>query len=157
MAPRCTSWPRGAILRWAADPRVDAAMLAALEDVSAADRLTPPFSDVLKLEYLMALRDLKELIAIPNGIPLPGGPGGLLSRVPASVITGEIQRFRFRASNDPEKSRRAFVSSSPTGWLRLTGRPQIERASATHAGLLIYEADPTVPACRPRRHTRCSQ
>ena len=139
LAARC-------ILRWAADPRVDAAMLRrALDDATAADRLTPPFSEVLKLEYLMALRDLKELIAIPHGIPLPGGPGGLLSRVAPSVITSELQRFRFRASNDPEKSRRALRLVF-ANWLAQVDRPAADRArSATHAGLLIYEDDRAAP------------
>ena len=41
------------ILRWAADERVDARMLRrALDDVLAADRLTAPVSDALKIEYL---------------------------------------------------------------------------------------------------------
>jgi hypothetical protein len=139
LAARC-------ILRWAADPRVDAAMLRrALDEVSAADRLTPPLSDTLKLEYLMALRDLDELIALPKGIPLPGGQGGLLSRVPPSVITGEIQRFRFRASNDTERSRRALRLVF-ANWLAQVDRPAAERArSAKYAGLLIYEADRTAP------------
>ena len=117
----------------------------ALDDAMAADRLTPPFSDVLKLEYLMALRDLKELIAIPNGIPPPGGPGGLLSRVAPSVITSELQRFRFRASNDPEKSRRALRLVF-ANWLAQVDRPAADRArSVTHAGLLIYENDRAAP------------
>jgi hypothetical protein len=135
------------ILRWAADRRADAAVLRrALDDVSAADLLTAPLSDALKLEYLMALRDLEQLIAIPDEIPLPGGPLGLLSRVPPALITGrEIQRFRVRAFNDPEKSRRALRLVF-ANWLAQVDRPAAERAkSATHAGLLIYEADRSAP------------
>ena len=66
--------------------------------------------------------------------------------MPPSVISGrKIQRFRFRASNDPEKSRRALRLVF-ANWLAQVDRPAAERArSATHAGLLIYEADPTAP------------
>jgi hypothetical protein len=140
LASRC-------ILRWAADPRVDAGMLRrALAEVSAADHLTPPLSDAVKLEYLMASRELDELITMPREIPLPGGQGGLLDRVPPAVISGrEIQRFRFRASNDTERSRRA-IRLVFANWLAQVNRPAAERArSATHAGLLIYEADRTAP------------
>jgi hypothetical protein len=140
LAARC-------ILRWAADPRVNARMLRrALDEVLAADQLTPPLSDVLKLEYLMASRELDELRTMPREIPLPGGDNGLLNRVPPSVISGrEIQRFRFRASNDPEKSRRALRLVF-ANWLAQVDRPAAERArSATHAGLLIYEADRAAP------------
>jgi hypothetical protein len=140
LAARC-------ILRWAADPRVNVGMLRrALDDVSAADRLTPPLSDVLKTEYLMALRELHELITMPREIPLPGGNTGLLNRVPPVLIsTREIQRFRFRASNDPEKSRRA-IRLVFANWLAQVDRPASQRArSAKHSGLLIYEPDRTAP------------
>jgi hypothetical protein len=138
LAARCT-------LRWAADSRIDAAVLRrALDDVSAADRLTPPLSDSLKLLYLIALRELDELHAMPWAVPPPGGQGGILSRMPPAVIT-QTQRFRFRASNDPEKSRRA-IRLVFANWLAQVDRPAAERArSATHAGLLIYEADRAAP------------
>jgi hypothetical protein len=135
------------ILRWAADPRVNIAMLRRAQgDVSAADRLTPPLSDVVKLEYLMASRELDELLTMPQEVPLPGGNGGLLNRVPPALISSrEIQRFRFRALNDPEKSRRALRLVF-ANWLAQVDRPAAERArSAKHAGLLIYEADRTAP------------
>ena len=67
LAPTCTSWPRGAFCAGRPILASSAAMLRrSLDDVSAADRLTPPLSDALKLEYLMALRDLDELITIPE-------------------------------------------------------------------------------------------
>ena len=140
LATRC-------ILRWAANPRVDAGMLRrALKDVSAADRLTPPLSEVLKSEYLMAVRELDELITMPREVPLPGGNTGLLSRVPPTLISSrEIQRIRFRASNDPEKSRRVLRLVF-ANWLAQVDRPASQRArSATHSGLLIYEADRAAP------------
>jgi hypothetical protein len=46
------------ILDWAADPRVDARLLhKALDDTHAADAMTPPLSEALKVDYLMWLRD----------------------------------------------------------------------------------------------------
>ena len=53
--------------------------------------------------------------------------------------------FAFRASNDPEKSRRALRLVF-ANWLAQVDRPAAERAhSATHAGVLIYEADRSAP------------
>ena len=62
------------IIHWAADPRVDAAVLRrALADALAADALTAPLSESMKLEYLICLRDLEELRVMVDEIPLPGG------------------------------------------------------------------------------------
>ena len=57
--------PRTRIEHWAADPRVDAGLLRkALDDTLAADAMTPPLSEALKLDYLMYLRDMEELRVI---------------------------------------------------------------------------------------------
>jgi hypothetical protein len=139
LAARC-------ILRWAADPRVDAGMLRrALDDALVADRLTPPLSDAVKSDYLATMRELGELNMFPRFIPLPGGEGGLLDRVlPGSVRRG-FQQFRFRASNETERSRRAFRLLF-ANWLAQVDKPAADRATnAMHAGVLIYDADPTAP------------
>ena len=50
------------ILHWAASPRVNAALLRrALDDTLAADALTPPVSESMKLDYVIYLRELEEL------------------------------------------------------------------------------------------------
>src|SRR5579883_2549056 len=52
LAARC-------ILRWAADPHVGAGQLhRALDDVLAADALTPPISEAIKIDYLSCVKPL---------------------------------------------------------------------------------------------------
>jgi hypothetical protein len=134
------------ILRWAADSRVDAGMLRrALEDSLAADRLTAPVSDALKLEYLLVLRELNELDFFSREIPLPGGQGGLFEQVVPGAARREIQHFRFRASNDTERSRRV-VRFLFTNWLAQVDKPAALRATGTKIGdIYLYEFDRSVP------------
>ena len=87
------------IVHWAADPRVDAGLLRkALDDTLAADAMTPPLSEALKLDYLMYLRDMEELRVIVGDIPMPGGRFGWLEQmVAATGAKSQIQRIRLRA------------------------------------------------------------
>ncbi len=136
------------IFRWAADPRVDAKLLGgALDDVLAADALTPPLSDALKLGYLINLRDLDEMRVLVNDVPMPGGPGGLLDRLATSAgVRTQFQRFRLRATNDVERSRRA-LRLLYANWLAQVDKPASKRAKlATDEPTPIYAADPTAPA-----------
>ena len=133
------------IVRWASDPRVDAGMLRrALADVQAADRLTAPISHALKLEYLLVLRELKELKFLAREVPLPGGNGGVVDHfVPGSARQG-IQQFRFRASNETERSRRV-VRFLFANWLAQVDKPAAERAPKTKIGdIYLYEFDRSV-------------
>ena len=84
------------ILRWAADPRVDARMLRrALDDVLAADRLTAPVSDALKLEYLAATSGTSERTeaAVPARSRCPAGKDGLLDRFVPGTGGGTMQQM----------------------------------------------------------------
>ncbi len=136
------------INHWAADPRVDAALLRrALADVLAADALTFPLSENMKLEYLMCLRDLDELRVTTGEIPMPGGQNGLLERVASSTGTKtSLQRIRLRATNDVERSRRVLKLLF-ANWM-----PQLDKPAALRAPIaiskptLIYAADPGAPA-----------
>jgi hypothetical protein len=137
------------ILRWASDPRVDAGMLRqALDDALTADSLTWPLSEVIKLDYVVVMRELDEMKFLPTEIPLPGGKDGLLEHLlPAGSGGGrrEIQQFRFRASNEIERSRRA-IRLVYANWLSQVDKPAAERApGASHRGVLIYEADQADP------------
>ena len=135
------------ILRWAADSRVDAGMLRrALDEALAADRLTAPVSDSLKIEYLLDIRDLDELEFVSREVPLPGGEGGLLDHVvPSWPVRREIQQFRFRASNDTERSRRVLRFLF-TNWLAQVDKPAAERAPSRKIGnFSLYEFDLSVP------------
>src|SRR5262249_1199223 len=135
------------IVRWAADPRVDAKLLGrALEDTIAADAMTPPLSDALKLDYLTYLRDLDELRVMVKELPLAGGPRGLFDHVVSSAgMKAPVQRFRLRATNDVERSGRALRLLF-SNWLAQADRPEAARAPiAIRKPTLIYAADPTAP------------
>lgn len=135
------------ILHWAADPRVDAPLLRrALADTIAADALTPPLSEALKLEYLIYMRDLRELRAMPREIALPGGASGLLEQMAASAgLKGPIERFWLRASNDDERSRR-LLRMIFANWLAQVDRPATRRAPiAVRPPVPIGAPDPEQP------------
>jgi hypothetical protein len=135
------------ILNWAADPRVDARLLhKALDDTLAADAMTRPLSEALKVEYLMWLRDLDELRVTVNDVPMPGGRFGMLEQmVKATGAKPQIQRVRLRATNDVERSRRVMRLLF-ANWLAQVDKPASTRASIAIAGpTLIYAADLTAP------------
>ena len=134
------------IIRWAGDPRVDVALLRrALADSLAADALTPPLSENMKLEYLMCIRDMKELRVTIDEIPMPGGRHGLLERVVTSKpLRGNFQRARLRMTNDVERSRRVLRLLFGN-WLAQVDKPATERATiAIPLPVVIYRADPSL-------------
>ena len=135
------------IIRWAGDPRVDAALCAALDDTLTAEALTPPLSENMKLDYLMCIRDLIELRVTVDEIPLPGGRQGLLERIVSSrPLRTEIQRARLHATNDVDRSRRV-LNLLYANWLA-----QVDKAAGLRAPMaarlpfVIYAADPSAPA-----------
>jgi hypothetical protein len=135
------------ITHWAADPRVDGAMLRrALADVLEADALTAPLSDNMKLEYLICARDLEELRVMVDEIPMPGGKNGWLEKAATSTGTkSHLQRARLRMTNDVERSRRV-VRLLFANWL-----PQLDKLAALRAPIairtptVIYASDPNAP------------
>jgi hypothetical protein len=135
------------ILHWAADRRVDAKLLRqALDDTLAADALTPPLSDNLKLEYLMHMRDMDELRVMITEVPMPGGRFGWFEQmIKATGLKAPIQRFRLQATNDVERSRRV-TRLLFANWLAQIDRPASNRAPiAIQKPVLIYAFDPTTP------------
>ena len=141
-APGCTNLPRSGFCGWAAEPGVDAGMVCGtLDDVHAADRLTAPISDALKLEYLLELRELNELNFLSRELPLPGGQGGLLDLRRSGGSRRNLQHFRFRATNDVERSRRV-IRFLFTNWLAKVDKPAAERSPSTKIGdVYLYEFD----------------
>jgi hypothetical protein len=135
------------ITHWAADPRVDGAMLRrALADALEADALTPPLSESMKLEYLICARDLEELRVMVDEIPMPGGKNGWLEK--AATSTGSkpyLQRARLRMTNDVERSRRVLRL------LFANSLPQMDKLAADRAPIairkptVIYASDPHAP------------
>jgi hypothetical protein len=143
------------ILRWAADPRVDAGLLRrALDETLADDALTPPVSDAIKLTYLMCLGDLEDPGAFEDTmrdfgrrLPLLGGnKEGLLDQLVRSpVVRRPVQRLRLRASNEVERSHRA-IRLLFANWLAQADRPAEDRAQlAIRKPTWIYADDPTAP------------
>jgi hypothetical protein len=121
------------ISHWAADPRVDAVVLRrALAESLEADALTPPLSESMKLEYLMFVRDLKELRVIADEIPMPGGQSGWPEKLATSTGTKtQLQRARLRITNDLERSRRV-LRLLYANWL-----PQLDKVAAERAPIAI--------------------
>ncbi len=135
------------VIHWAEDPRVSVALLrTALADTIAADALTVPLSETMKLDYIVCLRDLDELRVMVTEIPMPGGPNGMLEKiVAASGAKVQVQRIRLHATNDVERSRRV-LRLLYANWL-----PQVDKRAGTRAPIairkptLIYAADPSAP------------
>ena len=111
----------GRIVTWAADSRVDARMLRrALDDTLSADALTPPTSKALELEYLMYLRDMRELRVLTDRDAAgrrrgrAAGSGGLIRRAegpdPADVAPRQ-QRRRAEPPRRPDAHRQLAGSS----------------------------------------------
>ncbi len=134
------------ISAWAAEPRVDQLLLRrALEETMAADAMTWPLSENLKLEYLMCMRDLRELRVMLGDIPVPGGKSGWLDRSLATKTKNEFQRFRVYATNDVERSRRV-VRLLFANWLpQMDKLPEDRAPIAIQYPTLIYAADPAAP------------
>ena len=136
------------ILHWAADPRIDARLLhQALADVLAADSMTPPLSDNLKLEYAIDLRDLDELRVVITEVPMPGGKFGWFEQIVNTTgMKPQIQRIRLHATNDVARSRRA-ARMLFANWLAQVDKPASQRAPvAIEKPLPIYEFEPNSPA-----------
>ncbi len=135
------------IVHWAADARVDARLMRrALDDIVAADAMTPPLSRALKLDYLMAMRDLGELRVMVQDIPMPGGRSGWLEQaVAATGAKPAIQRVRLQATNDVERSRRV-ARLLLANWLAQADKPASERAPiAIFKPNVIFAADAGAP------------
>ncbi len=120
------------ITRWLADPRVDAAMLRrALADLRACGEATPPVSEMLKMEYLIALK------------AIDGPHDWLLSERSSDVnwyphLPGylPVRDFLYR---EPERSRR-LVRIVFTNWLAHCDEPRSQRPKLVGENIALYEA-----------------
>jgi hypothetical protein len=143
------------ILRWAADPRVEAGLLRrALRDTLAADALTPPVSEAVKLDYLYwlkcfdSLQNYEAMMRSSGGkiAPLLGGRRhGLLDQVAPMPVRLHAQRLRLLSSNELERSRRV-IRLLFANWLAQVDRPAGHRALlALPMSTWIYADDPSAP------------
>jgi hypothetical protein len=143
------------IVRWAADPRVGAGLLRrALHDTLAADTLTPPVSEAVKIGHLLCLRSLesvtsyqKMMLSLGRPYPLFGGrQNGLLDQLLPWTVKVPLQRFRVAMSNEVERSRRA-IRLLDANWLAQADRPPGRQAPlAMRRPTWIHANDPTAPA-----------
>jgi hypothetical protein len=139
------------ILRWAADPRVDAGQLRkALEDTLAADALTPPLSEAIKLEYLSFRGSDGIRVLRDYGIPLPAVPGGEhgpLQEMANFVGAGGSARLAWLLANNNVERSQPAIRLLYANWLAQVDRPAAQRAPvAMEDPVLIYAWDPTAPA-----------
>ena len=143
------------ILRWAADPRVGAVQLRrALDDTLSADSLTPSVSEGIKIDYLLCLGSVENMRSFETTmrdfgriVPLSGGREmGLLDHVVPWAVRLPYQRMRLSASNELERSRRAFRLLF-ANWLAQVDRPAGRRAPlALRKPIWIYANDASSPA-----------
>jgi hypothetical protein len=144
------------IVKWAADPRIDAPLLRqALDQTLAADALTEPLSDMLRYSYLLYRRELVEDVALVDGYagywPPHGGPSWLdrLSIAISPRCYRRYQVFHLKACNDLERSRRV-LQLLIANWLPQADRPVSMRAPvAIDAPTLFYAVDPSARALPP--------
>ncbi|WP_406698250.1 hypothetical protein V5E97_05275 [Singulisphaera sp. Ch08] len=147
LASRC-------ILRWAADPNLEAGQLRrALQDTLDADALTPPVSEAIKLDYLSCLEPMEDMrnferMMLSFGRPRPlfgGQQVGLLDRLVPWSAQRPIQRFQRDASNELERSRRVFQLLF-ANWLAQADRLAGRRAPlAIRKPTWVYADDPSAP------------
>jgi hypothetical protein len=142
------------IRHWAAEPHLGAEPLRrALNDTLEADALTPPVSEAIKLDYLCSLGSLESMARFERTMrdfsrPLSlfgGKQPSLLDPLVPWPIRQSVRRVRLHASNELERSRRAFRLLF-ANWLAQVDRPAAERAPlAVRNPTWIYASDPTAP------------
>ncbi|WP_435011508.1 hypothetical protein P12x_002821 [Tundrisphaera lichenicola] len=137
---------------WAADPRVEAGLLReALDGVIAADALTPPASDGVKVEYRLFLRVLAE-----HGDKLDrsldtvySDPNGDLSgywrhwAVP-NTARSTARELALLLKQERERSLRV-ARLLAANWLAQVDKPSRLRARMAHHDPLIFESGPGDP------------
>ncbi len=136
------------VAEWAEDPAVDVALLRrALDDLAAAEALTPPLSLFYRGGYLAAeesLGDLQPLIAEWARLGSGTGP----SELPA--LTPDVEAFLRR---EPERSRRVLrlLIANDLAWC---DRPVSERPALAVPRLRIYEPDSAAQPLPPEELAR---
>lgn len=102
------------IASWAADPKIDAALLrSALDELHRLDERTPPASDTLKAQYLDVMHELDD-------------PSGLALRVESYDELKAWHRAVWFVRREPDRSRRV-ARLAFANWLAQCDRPRIDR------------------------------
>jgi len=145
-----------ALTRWAADPRVDAAMLRrALSEVIAIDALTAPRSDSVKMHYLTLAGEMDDPGLIDDVLlssKAYGEPGDWCEQLPIpDRAKVPIQAARVIAADDRERSLRV-ARLMTANWLAQVDKPPARRAPMVHSEPPVYGDDPASPGVlRPEK------
>jgi hypothetical protein len=133
-------YAREPIAAWAKDPSVTVAMLRqALDDLAAADALTPPISSFYKKEYLIALDSLT------NAGPLVAARAKERSDRGSLQLSTLAPALAAYLDGEPERSRRVLnlLLANDLAWC---DRPVADQPALAVARLHLFEPDPTTPA-----------
>ncbi|MBX6313235.1 MAG: hypothetical protein IRY99_10030 [Isosphaeraceae bacterium] len=128
------------VTTWAEDPRVDATLLRrAIDDMAACQAMTPPNSDMAKVEYLIT----RKMLAEPHrwkqwGINALSDPTRAYNHFPYAV---EVKLFLRR---EPERSQR-IARLVYAQYLAQCDRPPEQRAKLVDPEFMIYATDPSAP------------
>ncbi len=132
-------YARGPVAEWAKDPSVSVALLrGALDDLTAAEALTPPLSHFYRGEYQAvdeSLESVEPLIAERARNLASAGVSGLSAFAPSLDVF---------LRGEPERSRRVLrlLAANDLAWC---DRPASERPQFAVPRLRIYQIDPSTP------------
>jgi len=127
----------GRMTTWSADPRVDAPLLRrALRDVLDCAAMSPPASDMLKLEYLSIMKAIERPRSVPGSELVDGT---LWYRHLAGVTRAEWYLRR-----EPERSRRV-IRLAFANWLAQCDRLPAKRPAIGKEAGDLFDADPSAP------------
>jgi hypothetical protein len=137
-----------ALTRWASDPRVDAPLLrVAFDEVIAIDAMTVPWSESLKVEYLIFVHSLPDPTFLEELLMFreQGDPADWCMDLP--IPTGAkkpIQTARVLLAHDRERSLRVGRLLT-ANWLAQIDKLPTRRSKLARNDPSIYEADPAAP------------
>ena len=134
-------YARAPVAAWAKDPAVSVKLLRqALEDLIAADALTPPLSASYRYQYLAALDPL----AMPQVlIAQRDRERELAGRAPENFL-GYLPALEAYLAGEPERSRRVLnlLVANDLAWC---DRLPADRPAFAVPALRIYDPDPRAP------------
>jgi hypothetical protein len=133
-------YAREPVAHWAKDPRVTVAMLRqALDDLAAAEMLTPPLSAFYRHEYLVAL----EILSNPE--PLIAARAKDRQNEPGWHVFANTPGFEAYLDGEPETSRRVLnlLVANDLAWC---DRSVVDQPPVAVPRLHIVAPDPAAPA-----------